>query len=260
LGLAKPGKRGQISMPSETLKLMKKLTPPELVQQSLVLLDKILQEAKDRLPEQNFRLGFIYKHASNILDLGDDVLALELQGRSSASRIVVRSMVESLFKLVAAFKNHSFATEKVVAEIEDEIERIQKWVEAKRANECLEGMDETIKQLMDAAQQLRLEHEVTTRRRWNVFDTAKVAELDWHYIRNYFMFSKYVHSTFSGIISQEHQIGRGYVLETMIFIVLAAAGHIPQVIETVTPQAHIDETARLMSITIDLIQQKAFQD
>jgi hypothetical protein len=65
----------------------------------------------------------IFTHAT--CELGDDVVALEAANRSRAARILVRPMLESLFSLVAAAKDPSFPARKIVAEQEDEIERIK---------------------------------------------------------------------------------------------------------------------------------------
>ena len=236
------------------------MTPQELAEQSLNLLTRILNEAYQHAPENDLRSAFIYRHTRNILDLGEDVLALELQDRSSSSRIIVRPMIESLFRVVASLKTPNFAAEKVVAEIEDEIERIQNWILIDRSHDFQHEMCDTLQLLRDYAQQLRRERSVSSRNRWNVFETAKAADLGWQYARDYFLYSKYVHSTISGIISQEYQIGRGHILQTAIFVVLLAAGHSVQILETSTPKAHIDEATQLLNFAGSLIEQGAFRD
>ena len=236
------------------------MTPFKLAEGSLALLARVLDEGYQRGPENDLRAAFIYRHTRNIFDLGGDLLALELLGRTSATRIVVRPMIESLFRIVAALKNPSFAAEKLVAELEDEVQRIQQWILVDDSNDFHSGMEETTKLLTEYAQRLRHTHSITTRNRWNVFDTAKAAQLDWQYARDYFLYSKYVHSTVSGIISQEYQVGRGYVLQTAIFVILAAVGHAAQRIDTDTPQAHVDEATRLLETTIKLTQEGAFRD
>lgn len=110
------------------------MPPPELAEQSLALLTRVLGEACESEPENDLHGAFVYRHARNISDLGEDVLALELQERSSASRIVVRPMIESLFRLVAAVKCPAFVAEKLVAEIEEEVERIQNWIAVDRSS------------------------------------------------------------------------------------------------------------------------------
>jgi hypothetical protein len=236
------------------------MSPLELAEQSLALIIKILEEAYERAPKGDLRAAFIYRHTRNISDLGEDVLALEVENRSSAARIVVRSMLESLFRLVAAVKETDYAPEKLIAELEDEVQRIRNWIAVDRYINFGEEMRETIQELADYTDKLRRDYKVASRNRWSVFDTAKVAELDWQYARDYFLYSRYVHATISGIISQEYQIGREHILQTTIFTILEAVGHAVQVIETATPQAHIDEATRLMGIGIDLLNQGAFRD
>jgi uncharacterized protein DUF5677 len=236
------------------------MTPIQLIKESLALLTRVLDEAFGHGPESDLRRAFIYRHARNVLDLGQDVLALELQNRSSASRIIVRPMIESLYRLAAAVKRPTFAAEKLVAELEQELERIQKWIAVAQSNDFESEMADTTTLLTAYAQRLRREHSVTTKNRWDQFATAKAAELDWHYARDYFLYSKYVHATISGIISQEYQIGRGHVLQTAIFVILSAVGHAVQGIETEAPQDHVDEAARLARLAINLTREGAFRD
>jgi hypothetical protein len=169
-------------------------------------------------------------------------------------------MIESLFRIVAAIKRPGFAAEKLIAELEDEVERIQNWVAVDRSNDFQNEMSKTTALLTEFAQRLRREHSVTTKNRWNVFETAKAADLNWQYARDYFLFSKYVHSTVSGIISQEDKLGRGHVLQTAILVILSAVGYAVQGIQTDTPQAHIDEAARLLGVAASLAQKEGFRD
>lgn len=235
------------------------MAPSELAESSLNLLNDILEQACTKIDAPDLRTSFIYRHARNIATLADDVFELESLGRISASRIVVRSMIESLFSLVAAVKNPSFAAEKVVAEIEDELKRLKKIERASPSNEHAD-LKEAERMLTGFLAQMREMHSVCTHREWNAYQTAEEAQLGWHYLHQYFLFSKYVHSTTSGIISGEEQLSRGQTFQTALFVLLAAAGHVPQQIETDTPQAHLDEAARLMNLTIDLIESGAFQD
>lgn len=236
------------------------MRPHDLLAQSLTLLYRVLDEACQRLVDAEVRTAFIYRHARNIYDLADDLLALEIQGRTSTARIVVRPMLESLFRLVAAVKRPSFAAERLVGEIDDEVERIERWIKTEYSTDFQKEMAETLSLLSATAALHRPQSNEEPRRRWNVYDTAQLAELNWIYARDYFIFSKYVHCDISGIICQESQTGRGHVLQTAISVVLSAAGYAVQGIETVTPQAHIDEAARLLQITNDLLDAGAFYD
>jgi hypothetical protein len=236
------------------------MTPYELGDESLALLINVLDEAYQRASDNDFRSAFVYRHTRNISDLGKDVLALDAEHRTSAARIIVRPMIESLFRVVAAVKRPNFAKEKFVAELEEEAEHIRNWTEVDRTSDFKSSMSGTLQALADYATQLRREHNITSQNRWNVFDTAREAGLDWQYARDYFLYSKYVHCTISGIISQEYQVGRGHVLQTAIFVMLSAAGHAVQVMETATPQAHIDAAASLMGDAITLVREGAFRD
>jgi hypothetical protein len=97
------------------------MTLPELAERSLRLLGQIIDQAHEGIPDKlDFASPpeFIYLHARNIRALGKDVLALEAQTQSRGSRILVRSMSESLFALVAAAtKDPEFPAGKVIAEL-----------------------------------------------------------------------------------------------------------------------------------------------
>lgn len=95
-------------------------TLPELAERSLRLLGQIIDQAHEGIPDNlDFASPpeFIYLHARNIRALGKDVLALEAQTQSRGSRILVRSMSESLFALVAAAEDPEFPASKVIAEL-----------------------------------------------------------------------------------------------------------------------------------------------
>jgi hypothetical protein len=119
------------------------MTPIQLIKESLALLTRVLDEAFGQGPESDLRRASICRHGRNVLDLGQDVLALELENRSSASRIIVRPMIESLYRLAAAVKRPTFAAEKLVAELEQEVERIQKWIAVAQSNDFESEMAET---------------------------------------------------------------------------------------------------------------------
>jgi hypothetical protein len=101
------------------------MTSFKLAEDGLALLAQVLNEGYQRASQNDLRAAFICRHTRNIFHLGDDVLALQLQGRTSAAPIVVRPMIENLFRFVAALNNPSFAAEKLVAEPKDAVRRCQ---------------------------------------------------------------------------------------------------------------------------------------
>ena len=214
---------------------------PELTKQSLALLRQVLGQAYDQIPQEDPRWAFIFRHGRNICELGEDVLALEEQNRSRASRILARPMMESLFSLAAAIKNRDFAAEKYVAELEDQIERLKKWIAEDQPNTFQAGIDEAERRARDT----RRQYSITTKNKWRVFDTAKEAGLAYHYGRSYVIYSGYIHSTNAALIASERELDRKTSLISVIFIVLSASEHIASAAEAGTLQAQRDELARL---------------
>jgi len=233
------------------------MTLSELTKQGLALLRQIIGQAYDQIPQEDLRSAiisrsrFIYLHARNICDLGDDVLALEEQNRTRASQILVRPMLESLFNLAAAVKKAEFATEKCVAEYEDEIKRIKRWIAAVGSSDQSQALIEEAERRACGA---RREYSVTTNNEWNIFCTAKAAELDDQYLSSYFVYSRHIHSTIIWLKTSELPFDRELVFHAAVYIVLLTANHIVPTIETPASQALINETARLWRAANKLIQ------
>jgi hypothetical protein len=130
------------------------MTLLQVTKQSVALLRRILEQERDRFAKEDFLLtssppAFIYLHARNICELGDDVVALEAGNRSRAARILMRPMLESLFSLPAAVKDPSFPARKIVAEQEDEIERIKIWSEEDHEHDFRDKFQEAKQQICD---------------------------------------------------------------------------------------------------------------
>ena len=131
------------------------MTLPELAERSLRLLGQIIDQAHEGIPNKlDFASPpeFIYLHARNIRALGKDVLALKAQTQSRGSRILVRSMSESLFALVAAAKDPEFPAGKVIAEQKDQIRRIKMWIGEKPPSEFQEKIEEAKREISDIEQ------------------------------------------------------------------------------------------------------------
>jgi hypothetical protein len=196
------------------------MTLLQVTKQSLALLRRILERergrfAKEDLPFTSSPPAFIYLHARNISELGDDVVALEAVNRSRAARILVRPMLESLFSLVAA-GNPTFPARKIVAEQEDEIERIKVWSEEDHDHEFRDKLKEAKQQV----RHLRLKHSITEKKKWNARETAQEAALDWHYKRDYFSCGGNIHSKAGCLMFYERQLESEISLISTVFIVL----------------------------------------
>ena len=230
------------------------MTSERIAIESYNLLLRVLTQVFALHEKGNLRHAFIYRHAQTILRLGEDLFHLEAERRSYSSPIVVRVMLECLFNLAAAVKKEEFAAEKLIWEAEDEARRIQKWLGGD--SPCLK---ETIETLTNWAASIRKQHNVTTNVNWNTLACAEAAELDDHYRQEYFVFSKKTHATTSGMLSSEKNVGRGFILETTVFILLCAAGHVVQVLPTKSPQRHMNRCTKLTKSLCAAVERKAFQ-
>jgi hypothetical protein len=200
------------------------------------------------------REAFVYRHARKISNLAQDVLCLESHDQSNSCPIIVRAMLEGLFKLVAATKVPDAAVGIILSEVKTEIQKIEEWIKVLGNND--DFLKNTVNELSSFASNLRTQHSIKSKKNWNILECAKASDLGGVYRQDYFLFSKHTHATASGIIAQEYETVRDRVLRVVIFVVLCTAGHLVQVAETKTPQLHIDETSKLMEAAITFMNQK----
>jgi hypothetical protein len=234
---------------------MKMIDAKELdvvIEESFSLLGKVLDESNSFNRESNYRDAFICRHARSINSLGQDVLFLLESGRLDSCQCIVRSVLESLFKLVAAVKQSDAAIQILISEVEADAERMR----LLDPIECAPG----IAYIENFAAELRREHKIISKKKWSVFECASAADLVDKYRGEYFVFSGRVHANIGGIIMQENKIGAGQALQTLLFVVIYAAGGFVQIIQTKTPQAHIDESARLINRLLDLMKSGIFKE
>src|SRR5260221_995756 len=141
----------------------------ENVERSLGLLRKILSESIASKDDGNMQESFVYRHASNIFHLGEDTIHLLQSGRSYSCPIVVRSMLESLCKLVAAMKTPDMAVQIIISELEedcDKIAKFPKWLDPKVYAPIAEDF-------LNQVKHLRKEYGITSTKRWNTLACAE---------------------------------------------------------------------------------------
>jgi hypothetical protein len=219
--------------------------------QCIDLLDLFLDDAYETghqdLP---VRQAFVYRHARNISEIAEDVLTLEADDRISSCFILMRSLFESFFNVIAAVKHEAFAVEKAISEIENDLIKIRKWQDTEKESSP-DLFADTVDQMSGFVRSLREEHGVKSRCKWTTYDVANAASLDHHYVRDYFLFSRNTHASCTGIICQEFEIGREMILQNMTYIVLATIGHAVQVSPCKDGQSYLRQATSLLESGID---------
>lgn len=230
------------------------MTLEDFAQQCIQLLQLALEEAHNLNKKADERTAFVYRHAQLIRRLAEDAWHLQTSGRYYSSPIVARSMLESLFNLIAAVENPRFAVEKLIWEAEDEIARIKKWLAPGDA-----GMfDAWVVEIESLSQSLKGKYNILDTGKWDAFACAEAAKWTDEYRREYFVYSRSVHPTAIGIIGRENQIGGGHVLQTILMTVLHAAAYMVEVVPTKEPKRHTECSAELMRQLTKLIKAGTF--
>ena len=84
-----------------------------------------------------------------------------------------------------------------MAEYQDEIKRLKKWIK----KDHYDGFQEGLQKAKEQIAHLRREHSIVRNAKWGAWQTAKAAKLDWHYGRDYFLYSGDIHAKVGTLIS-----------------------------------------------------------
>jgi Family of unknown function (DUF5677) len=227
------------------------ITLDDVIKRSFNVLKANLAELSMLRDHENLQLSFIYNHSNNIFKLGQEVVFLLDSGRAHSCPLLVRAMYESLFKLVAAFDDRSAAVQIMIYELEEDHGRITKWLDPQIYSSVAE-------ELSRLAKELRNENASTSNKKWNVLACAEASKLDQHYRDAYFHLSSHVHATITGIAVQNETAGMGYILQTMIFVVLCAAIHLTLSVPREASQNYREECGRLGNEWIQMMDSGVF--
>jgi len=140
--------------------------------------------------------------ATYIRDLATDALTLGREGRWASIYLLSRPALESVFKMAAAVVNKSFPAEKVVAEIEEEREKLKQWRDG-GATGWDTVLDEVVRQSDEFEQELRNRYSVTSKKKWKTWEAAKLGKLQAEYVKDYFVGSKHVHGMLSALVERQ---------------------------------------------------------
>lgn len=221
-------------------------------------LQRFLEEADKYFEPASLRTAFIYRHARNIWDIATEIHFLVSANRTTAVFLLARPALESLFSLIAAVKDPSFAAHRILYEADENIRRIAKWKSLiKDGDDSI--LSDTIQLVRTKRDEIANEQGITAVRQLNTFETARIAELGDQYLRDYYMFSRHAHSYIDGIIAQEHAADFEIILDQISFIGAAALGHAPQVLKTKRPQSYIDESTKILNRLLKIADQREYQ-
>ena len=227
------------------------MEPDELAKRSFNLLGKILAESIAAKNDDNKQISFAYRHANNIFCLGKDTIYLLESGRAYSCPIVVRTILESLFKLVAALKIPDAAVQIIIYELEEDCERMTKWLNPAVYAPIAEDFSKEILSL-------RKEYGITSTKKWSTAACAEAAQFDGHYRDAYFHLSSHTHAKIIGMQIQENAACAGFCLQIIVYAILTAAGYLVQIVSTSAAQESMKECERLDDERIRLMNAGVF--
>jgi len=193
-----------------------------ILKDALDLLGNLLKEWSSRKSYsdgKDIRRSYINRHAWNIHELGSDVLVLTAAGKLGSIYLLSRPALESLFKLAAAVVDKDFAAQKVVAEVEEDSDKVRHWLAAASPN-WIPTLNKMITLLHDFGDDLRKRYGVTGQRKWKTYEVAKTGNLEVEYVRDYFIGSKHVHAMLSALTARDEEL---YVPDALYRLTVAVA-------------------------------------
>jgi hypothetical protein len=170
------------------------------------------EEFCEESDEKDIRKAFVIRHARNIYQLADDLVALEKCDRIGSIYLFSRPALESLFKLAAAVSNPTFAVEKVVGEMVEEKEKLKAWCEQENQS-WRSVLDEVIRLSDEYSADLKRRYKVQGGKTWKIWQVANEGKLKSDYVKHYFLGCKHVHSMYGALI--ERETGQHYVPEAI---------------------------------------------
>ena len=179
-------------------------TQLEILSEAVELLGKMAKESGARfsaVEQKDIRRSFINRHAWNVHDIARDVLVLGKHGDLRSIYLLSRPALESLFKLAATVSTPNFAAQKVVAEVQEEQDKVKRWLEARPA--WKDVLTQVEAGLREYEQELRTRYGVTGDKKWKPYQVANEGKMSASYVSDYFVGSKHVHAMLSSLVDRE---------------------------------------------------------
>jgi hypothetical protein len=213
------------------------MTVQGIVTLSHRLLGSIVEPLRGNLGSELTQQGFVLAHAELIWDLSWDLFQAGTEGAGRASRVLLRSMLESLFNLKAAAKNEAFHYAKVV----DEAVKYKQALTgaAKQSNQ----RQQAIVAINQFISRFRRKPGVRQIDVTSIAKIARLADMEDHYRGNYAFYCMFTHPSLLGLSLDDGCFQRGDICQEVVFILLEAsifASHelLPPVAPEYEKQAH----------------------
>lgn len=193
------------------------MTVQGIVTLSHRLLGSIVEPLRGNLGSELTQQGFVLAHAELIWDLSWDLFQAGSEGTGRASRVLLRSMLESLFNLKAAANHEAFHFAKVV----DEAVKYKQALSGAASQSNLR--QQTIAALNLFISRFRRKPGVRQLDVTSIAKIARLANMEDHYRENYAFYCMFTHPSLIGLSLDDGCYQRGDICREVIFILLEAS-------------------------------------
>jgi hypothetical protein len=200
------------------------MKPEDFTDLAFELLNLVLEEGHALSPStadlKGSQAAFAYRHGSNVFHLGNDMTFLLAQGRHVGAKMLVRSMIESMFNVSASFKLPLFHIEAMIGELEETL----KWLKNTFPNpqsSVVDAIDDSQAQLDDL--RTNFGAGISSKRWKQVKEIAIAGNMERFYNKDYAYFCDYTHGGITSLLRQEEGIGVGNARQTGTMTMLVTA-------------------------------------
>lgn len=167
---------------------------------------------------------FILRHAERIASLAVDAEALVATERFEATALIVRSMLESLFNIVASARLHDeFVCQKVLYEVRSWIRYAEKIT-----SDPSGAVSVAIREMKQLEAEMLNEFQSTTTSfpQTNVWDCAVAAQHEDVYRETYFALSHHTHASTMGSLIRHSRVDEELIRNTVSYCVVIACAQL----------------------------------
>ncbi len=203
------------------------------------------------------RMLFITEHAHNISLLLGNVGTMGHKFQSYATKLIVRPLYESMFNMIAAIREPSFARSKMLSECNDGLKKLgtlrRKQVEDGKDTALVDGR---IAELGAATQTWQTANNVQARK-WNTWEICELAGCTELYLQ-YQMLCDHTHVAFSAI-NPLTKPTRGNLLDQSAFAGTNALREYRNYVDPARQQEHVREAEVNMAMIQQMVEDGSYE-